>query len=48
MRTPINIDEQLLTYALLRVPIESMEEFHEAGFLWGVTFEHPDLHHFES
>ena len=26
---------------------ELIKEFHEEGFLWGGTFEHPDLHHFQ-
>ncbi|PXW80872.1 hypothetical protein C8R34_1445 [Nitrosomonas sp. Nm84] len=29
------------------LPWELVKEFHEEGFLWGATFEHPDLHHFE-
>lgn len=29
------------------LPWELIKEFHEEGFLWGATFEHPDLHHFE-
>lgn len=29
------------------LPWELVKELHEAGFLWGATFSHPDLHHFE-
>jgi hypothetical protein len=29
------------------LPWELVQEFHEEGFLWGATFSHPDLHHFE-
>jgi hypothetical protein len=24
-----------------------VKELHEEGFVWGATFSHPDLHHFE-
>lgn len=29
------------------MPWELVKELHEEGFLWGGTFSHPDLHHFE-
>lgn len=29
------------------LPWELVEELHEEKFLWGATFSHPDLHHFE-
>jgi hypothetical protein len=29
------------------LPWELVNELHEEGFLWGGTFSHPDLHHFE-
>ena len=29
------------------LPWNLVKELHEEGFLWGATFSHPDLHHFE-
>jgi hypothetical protein len=29
------------------LPWELVKELHEEDFLWGATFSHPDLHHFE-
>jgi hypothetical protein len=29
------------------LPWDLVKELHEEGFLWGATFSHPDLHHFE-
>lgn len=29
------------------LPWELVKELHEEGFVWGATFTHPDLHHFE-
>ena len=29
------------------LPWSLVKEFHEEGFLWGGTFSHPDLHHFQ-
>jgi hypothetical protein len=29
------------------LPWELVKDLHEEGFLWGATFDDPDLHHFE-
>ncbi len=31
----------------LHLPWKLVKELHEEEFLWGATFSHPDLHHFE-